>query len=373
MPIKAKDLSGQKFGMLTVLKEDIGNDYINPNTGKHVKRYLCKCDCGNLRSVTAGELISGHAWNCGCKRNNVLKDLTGQTFGKLTVIERADSRLDKYGRKVAYWRCKCLCGKVTEVRGAELTSGHTKSCGCGIAESSYRHGLYGTRIYSIHQHMLQRCYNPNNEHYKDYGGRGIKVCEEWHNENGVVNFYHWAMNNGYNDNLTIDRIDVDGNYCPENCRWVDYKTQNNNKRNTPYIAYNGETHTPSEWADITGISMKAIYDRIIRDKWPVEKALATPVFKSEKYITYEGITMTYSDWERARGFRIGTISNRLIKGASIEDALNMPIAHSKDSIDPINAIYFVDQNDKPIICKIDNRPAMNAIYFVDDNGKPIKE
>ena len=221
--------------------------------------------------------------------------------------------------------------------------------------------------------MLQRCYNPNNEHYKDYGGRGIQVCDEWHNENGVINFYHWAMNNGYNDNLTIDRIDVDGNYCPENCRWVDYKTQNNNKRNTPYIAYNGETHTPSEWADITGISMKAIYDRIIRDKWPVEKALTTPVFKSEKYITYDGITMTYSDWERARGFRIGTISNRLVKGASIEDALNTPIAHSRDNIDPINAIYFVDQNDKSIISKIDNRPTMNAIYFVDDNGKPIKE
>ena len=205
----SKDLIGQKFGMLTVIKQDVGNDYITSD-GKHTKRYICKCDCGGTRSVPVNQLMSGHAWNCGCKRNNVLKDLTGQTFGKLTVIERADSRLDKYGRKVAYWRCKCLCGKVTEVRGAELTSGHTKSCGCGIAESSYRHGLYGTRIYSIHQHMLQRCYNPNNEHYKDYGGRGIQVCDEWHNENGVINFYHWAMNNGYNDNLTIDRIDVDG-------------------------------------------------------------------------------------------------------------------------------------------------------------------
>ena len=173
----SKDLIGQKFGMLTVIKQDVGNDYITSD-GKHTKRYICKCDCGGIRSVPVNQLMSGHAWNCGCKRNNVLKDLTGQTFGKLTVIERADSRLDKYGRKVAYWRCKCLCGKITEVRSAELTSGHTKSCGCGIAESSYRHGLYGTRIYSIHQHMLQRCYNPNNEHYKDYGGRGIKVCDQ---------------------------------------------------------------------------------------------------------------------------------------------------------------------------------------------------
>ena len=131
MPNQAQDLTGQTFGMLTVIRKDEGNDYIEPGTGRHYSRYLCKCSCGNsqLKSVLGKHLKNGHTWNCGCQSKSKLKDITGQKFNMLTVIKRVDNFIGKDGPETQYL-CRCDCGRETIVRGKYLRNGHTKSCGC---------------------------------------------------------------------------------------------------------------------------------------------------------------------------------------------------------------------------------------------------
>ena len=160
-----------------------------------------------------------------------LKDLTGQRFNRLLVIERYGTICGN-----AAWLCKCDCGKQAVVIGADLTKNHTKSCGCWrnqlSRERCTKHSKSRTRLYEIWKAINQRCCNPQSKQYRRYGGRGITVCDEW--LNNFQAFYDWAMANGYDENAptgqcTIDRIDNDKGYSPDNCRWVDMKTQNNNK------------------------------------------------------------------------------------------------------------------------------------------------
>lgn len=136
---------------------------------------------------------------------------------------------------------------------------------------NYKHGKRNTRIYTIWKSMRQRCYNPNTNRYHLYGARGITVCEEWNKS--FKAFYEWAMANGYADDLTIDRIDVNGNYEPSNCRWATYKEQANNTSKSTHITYNGETHTIAEWADIIGVKMQTLWARLNIYGWSVEDAL----------------------------------------------------------------------------------------------------
>lgn len=198
-------------------------------------------------------------------------DLTGQRFGRLTVICEAGRA--KNGSKK--WRCLCDCGNEHFVTTGNLTNGSTNSCGCYrkeyVSDKNYVHGKSHTRLNSIWRGMKKRCFNQNDSRFNLYGGRGITVCKEWKDD--FQAFYDWAMNNGYTDNLSIDRIDVNGNYEPSNCRWADSKTQSNNKSTSFLLTMNGETHTVSEWAEIVGIDRKTISDRITRFGWSAEKAL----------------------------------------------------------------------------------------------------
>ena len=199
-------------------------------------------------------------------------DLTNKEFGRLTVIKETES-----SNKNRKWLCKCKCGSITSVYGNDLKSGKTQSCGCihseQLAKRNYKHGLSDNRLIGIWRAMKQRCYNQNSQYYYNYGGRGIVVCNEWLHD--FQAFYDWAMANGYTDNLTIDRIDVNGNYEPSNCRWATRKEQSNNTRANRLITYNGETKTVAQWAKEKHIKYATLEMRLWRG-WATERALSTP-------------------------------------------------------------------------------------------------
>lgn len=197
-------------------------------------------------------------------------DLTGQRFGRLTVFERDCLTV----KSSAYWICICDCGEYVSVNSQSLRRGKTCSCGCFHKEmqNTYgmRHGKSNTRLYGIWHGMKDRCYNSNNPRYSHYGGKGVAVCDEWKND--FQAFYDWAMANGYSDDLSIDRIDVNGNYEPSNCRWADKKTQANNTSKNHIVTAFGETKTLAQWAETTGINAITINTRL-RNGWSPEEAL----------------------------------------------------------------------------------------------------
>ena len=211
------------------------------------------------------------------------KNLINQKFGKLTVIDFS-SKITKNKKTRKYWLCKCECGNYKVIEQDHLISGHTRSCGCfkkeTISNRFYKHGLTDTRLFRIWTNVKTRCYNKKSKFYKNYGGRGIVICNEW--KNNFNSFYNWAMSNGYQDDLTIDRIDVNENYEPSNCRWVDIKTQQRNRGNNYLIKYNGEEHCVTEWGRILGINYGTILYRLKKLKWSIRKAFTEPV-KNKKY------------------------------------------------------------------------------------------
>lgn len=191
------------------------------------------------------------------------KDISNQKFGRLTVLYK----LHNYHKQGAYWLCICDCGNLTEVKGAHLRDDDIKSCGCLRGA----HHKSNTRLHNIWCSMRQRCYNENSQAYGYYGSRGIVVCDEWKHD--FMNFYNWAMDNGYKENLTIDRIDPNGNYEPSNCRWLTNKEQQRNKRNNKNFTYKGDTHCLSKWCEILGLNYKRVKNRINNCHWSIEQAL----------------------------------------------------------------------------------------------------
>lgn len=215
---------------------------------------------------------------------STLIDLTGQTFGRLKVIRRAPNR-----GKQTYWACECNCGEHTlkEYRGGDLKNGHVKSCGCLKRENDIRliaeynhscgnelHDMYDTRLYSIWTSMKKRCLNENCDRYKDYGERGIEICDEW--KNSFKSFYSWAINNGYRDDLSIERKDNDEGYNPDNCTWIPLEYQARNTRNTVRLEINGELYTLHELSDATGIPYQIIRSRYYSG-WDTQRILSQPV------------------------------------------------------------------------------------------------
>ena len=197
-------------------------------------------------------------------KNRRIKDLTGMKFGRLTVIGIGE----KIGRR-QFWICECECGNIKSARSDSLQDGRIKSCGCLKRETdrinvskNHKHKMSGTRIYNTWQGMKARCYNIHDARYHNYGGRGIRVCDEWINDFSA--FYEWAINNGYSDELTIDRINVNGNYEPSNCRWSDIKTQCNNRTTNIRITIGNATKTLMEWCEIFELDSKTVYARYNR-------------------------------------------------------------------------------------------------------------
>lgn len=193
-------------------------------------------------------------------------DLTGQRFNRWVVLT--------YEEK-SKWLCRCDCGEIKKVNSNHLINGRSKSCGCLSREIASKrisirnktHGLCvdNSRLYNIWHSMKQRCYYNKNTSYPNYGGRGIGMCDEW--KNNFKSFYDWAIESGYQENAkrgqcTIDRIDVNGNYEPSNCRWTTIKEQSRNKRTNHFITCNGQTKTMAEWSEIMGLSHTTIYDRL---------------------------------------------------------------------------------------------------------------
>lgn len=203
--------------------------------------------------------------------------LEGKRFGRWTVIEQVG--VDGRGEKM--YRCQCDCGNIRTVRSSNLRGGKSSSCGCFanelVSKRSRTHGMSNSRIFYIWGGMLNRCNNPNDYHYKWYGGRGISVCPEW--MQSFESFYEWSITNGYSDEMSIDRIDNDGNYEPSNCRWITHREQMHNTCRNVMLTYEGKTMCAIEWSREVGIKEGTIRYRK-KHGWSDEKTLTTPVKKS---------------------------------------------------------------------------------------------
>lgn len=204
--------------------------------------------------------------------------LINKKFGKLLVI----AEYVKNSRR--YCVCECECGKKAVVLSTSLKNGHTKSCGCNLEEFRNKNNkIYKNPIYKILKGMIRRCYSVKDKRFKNYGGRGINICDDW--LNNPNNFIEWALKNGYNKGMSIERKNVNGNYCPENCCWIPFNKQARNKTNNRMVEYCGKIKSLVEWCEEFNLSYKAVHYRLNKG-WTVEKAFQTKTpttFKGNNY------------------------------------------------------------------------------------------
>lgn len=271
------DITGERYGRLTALYR---TDIKKAGSGTY---WMFQCDCGNKKVLRANVVRSGKTLSCGCliKDKHIVvhheqRNLVGKRFGKLVVVGTAGMAKDglHYMSLV-----RCDCGFEQKARDTELVSGRKKMCARCSNNLRKTHGKSRNRVFKIWQGMKARCYNPNNKAYHEYGGRGIKLCDEWQDS---TKFIEWALANGFDENKTgeecsIERIDVNGDYEPSNCTWVTKQRQARNKQNTRYATYNGKRMPIRDIADIVGISATNIIQRMDKYGWSEYDAIHTPV------------------------------------------------------------------------------------------------
>lgn len=279
---KFVDLTGRVFGRLTVIKR-VENSKPTKSNRFGLPQYECQCSCDKhtILVVPAGALTTGHTQSCGCLKSiriseAHLNDLTGKTFGRLIVIKRDDQNANNGKAK---WICQCSCPSHTiiSVTGSDLIAGNTKSCGCLKSEVTAARNIFSRKwktdteqlIMKRYGVMKQRCYDKSCDGYKDYGARGIFVCDEWRNNPRA--FVDWALQNGFHPDLELDRKneppydkEQNGPYAPWNCRWVTKITQTNNTRNNVFVEIDGERLTVTEWSRKCGVPEYTLRRRLKR-------------------------------------------------------------------------------------------------------------
>ena len=273
-----------------------------------------------------------------------LEDYIGQKFNMLTVIG-VGSKVTSIGRRYDTFDCRCDCGNISKnIIVYEVIKGRIKSCGCllhrkgpGIHQDSMTHGFtsqYAPRwkrlLYQVWADLKQRCNNPKTTNYDDYGGRGITYAPEWED---FETFKDWAIDHGYREGVTLDRIDVNGNYEPDNCRWVDWTIQANNKRDNVIIKVGDEIHTIAEWARITGAKSPNIQYRYEDAKYDPSIAIDPEYLrnKTKQLITFEGETHDIREWAKIKGLTYSIINWRIKNGWDVEKALNTPSKNTKST------------------------------------------
>lgn len=307
------DITGQRFGRLTAIHR-IGR----------TKMWLFNCDCGGEKITTTTLVKRGLVKSCGCIWRTSTKpriDVTGQRFGRLTALDYKDGK----------WRCQCDCGNVVYRIHQELLKSNIPSCGCYNIEriNNKTHGMVKTSEYHIYMGIKGRCCNPNNSSYSRYGGRGIKVCDRWLGEHGFENFIA-DMGRRPSKEYSIDRIDNNGDYCPENCRWATTLEQANNKRNNTIIEHNGEAHTIDEWCSLLGVNLdKNAIGRRLRSGCSFEKIFsegnlttARRRYSDEQVRFMRSFNGSYSECKKALGIEITCAAyHQIINGKSYKNVI----------------------------------------------------
>lgn len=306
------DISGKVFGEYTALYQDM-------DAGKKNPRWACRCSCGSIVSVRKYALISGKAKNCHAPCHS---KLVGMRRGRFVVLPEAESRNGK-----RYYKCLCDCGNIFYISSSYIHNKSVVSCGCRrreVGRETGTHHMTNTRIYNEWCGIKRRCYCKSDPQYSNYGGRGISMCREWKND--FLQFYEWAMANSYDDSLSIDRIDVNGDYEPSNCRWTTQKIQANNTRTNVYVEYNGERLTLHQVYDKyskNGVSYGLFHVRYRTKGWDIDRALTEP--PNGVKVTIGGETHSIAKWADINGLKPGTIYARIEKGWSLEDAVSRPL------------------------------------------------
>lgn len=252
-------------------------------------------------------------------------DLTGQTFDRWVVLSRADAP----GKRGSHWNCRCSCGATSVVSLSNLRSGASRSCGClqkeVVSARRKKHGMsQGCPTYSVWRNMINRCTNQRSIQFKDYGGRGITICDRWLGPDGFTNF---VADVGLRPSPlhSIEREDVNGNYTPENVAWATRDIQNGNKRNSHKITIGGVTKTVTQWAKHYGVGQGMLYHRVVAQGMSVQEALAKPLKWEKLIVTYQGRTMSLRELAQLTGVPHSNLYDRIRRGRSVEDAVNLQI------------------------------------------------